>query len=289
MLDVLARRQALALIGATFASALACAGTPALAADRPVARANVVSPAWKPELLAEPEPAESHKLILPSRVSFNSPALQPFRTASPDFVGNWRDRVDVAAPRLLELHRLAAIGRRPLLKRWRKGTSSPFDFMTAPLLSIAVLPSIHVADAERWAAVLEAIEIGDACECLAASAPGRVPNGDDLPGIPLLLSRNGAVPSNLDLSWSASCSSSAEDYAIYQGTIGVWNVHTPAVCSTASALSATLTPPAGSTYYLIVPLDPSLVEGSYGVDWTGADRPPSGSPCRPVFTPDTCP
>jgi hypothetical protein len=269
--------------GAALVALLASACSITLANAAP--RANVVTRAWKADLVPEEEPQA--KIALPSRVSFNAPELHALRTAAPDMAGDLRDRVNVGAPRMLELQRLAAIGRRPLYQRWRPG-SSPFDFMTAPAHATTVLPSVYVADPERWAAVLEAAQTGGACACLAGAGPGRVPNGDDLPGAPLRLGRNAGVPTNIDMTWSASCSPDVTDYAIYQGSIGTWNVHTPQVCSTGAALAATITPQAGSRYYLVVPLN-ARSDGSYGVDSDGVDRPPSGSPCRPAFIPDTCP
>jgi hypothetical protein len=266
---------------------LALAVSIAVAGARPAARANVVTRAWKPDVVSEPEALPRAEVELPSRVSFNSPALQGLRVARPGPAGDLRDRVDVDALRLLELHRLAAIGRRPLLKRWRPG-SNPFDFMTAPATAATTLLSVHVADPERWQAVVEAVQFAGACPCLVGSGPGRVPNGGELPGTPLLLGRNAGVPSDVDLNWSASCSPGGVDYAIYQGDIGSWFTRTPEVCSTGGALAATITPGSGSSYYLVVPLA-ARSEGSYGVDSSGVSRPPSSSPCRSVFTPDGCP
>ena len=135
---------------------------------------------------------------------------------------------------------------------------------------------------------MEAAMTGGACPCLAAAHPGRVPDGAEVPGTPLLVARNGSAPSYLDLSWSASCSSSAIDYAIYQGQIGSWTSHAPLTCSTGGALAATIAPGSGDRYFLVVPLE-ATTEGSYGVDSAGAARPPSPSPCRSGSVADSCP
>ncbi|MCU0230736.1 MAG: hypothetical protein MUC67_05080, partial [Acidobacteria bacterium] len=241
------------------------------------------------------EPAPTAKesgatLELPMRVSFNSPALRGLRSASPGLLGDRRDRIDPTAPRLLELHRLAAIGRQPLLKRWHPGStpfdnltaprtttapllspllkrwhpgSTPFDNLTAPRTTTAPLLSVHVADSERWGAVVESGLSGGACPCLAVTRPGRVPDGAQVPGLPVRVSRNLAIPPYLDIAWSASCSSSATDYAIYQGQAGSWTSHAPVTCSTGGALAATFAPGSGNRYFLVVPLT-TEVEGSYG-------------------------
>ncbi len=238
------------------------------------------------------EPAPTAKesgatLELPMRVSFNSPALRGLRGAAPGLLGDRRDRIDPTAPRLLELHRLAAIGRQPLLKRWHPG-STPFDNLTAPRTTTAPLLSVHVADSERWGAVVESGLSGGACPCLAVTRPGRVPDGAQIPGLPVRVSRNLAIPPYLDIAWSASCSSSATDYAIYQGQAGSWTSHAPVTCSTGGALAATFAPGSGNRYFLVVPLT-TEVEGSYGVDSAGADRLPSASACRSRSVAGVCP
>jgi len=118
------------------------------------------------------------------------------------------------------------------------------------------------------------------------SPPGQTPDGTQ--GAPLRVARNADVPTDLDLSWGASCSAAATDYSIHEGSIGSWYDHTSIVCSTAGALSYTITPAAFSAYYLIVPLSASA-EGSYGVDSTGAERPVSLEACRPAQALAACP
>jgi hypothetical protein len=83
---------------------------------------------------------------------------------------------------------------------------------------------------------------------------------------------------DLQLSWDPACPSG--DYAIYEGTIGDFTSHAPRLCSTAGATSVTLSPPSGSVYYIVVPLNES-VEGSYGTTSAGTERPAGSPACRP--------
>ncbi|HEX4825924.1 MAG TPA: hypothetical protein VFV19_16610 [Candidatus Polarisedimenticolaceae bacterium] len=109
-------------------------------------------------------------------------------------------------------------------------------------------------------------------------------------GDSLRVDRSVATPGNVKLSWSASCSVSATDYAIYEGTLGNWYSHTMRTCTdTGADLTEDLAPAAGNRYYLIVALG-SDGEGSYGTDSTGAERPiGSGSRCEAVQSIGPCP
>jgi hypothetical protein len=110
-------------------------------------------------------------------------------------------------------------------------------------------------------------------------AAGRVPDGST--GSPLVVARGAGTDVVLD--WSASCVAADADYAIYEGAVGDFLSHVPAACSTGGATAATLTPEAGSRYFLVVPQS-SNREGSYGTDGAGDERPASTSPCRPQFS-----
>jgi uncharacterized repeat protein (TIGR01451 family) len=104
--------------------------------------------------------------------------------------------------------------------------------------------------------------------------PGRVPDT-------LLLRKNTGNASLLDLSWTASCGNAVTGYGVYQGTLGTFYSHAPlnGLCAVAG-LSAGAQPTAAvSSYYLIVPQSSSM-EGSYGVNSSGIEIPPSGAPCR---------
>ncbi len=107
---------------------------------------------------------------------------------------------------------------------------------------------------------------------------GRVPDGSGAPGTNLNLSRkpNG----DLSLSWGDSCAPGDTDYEIYEGLIGDFTSHVPVTCSTGGDTEITITPPADSTYYLVVPRNAG-VEGSYGKDSAGFQRPPSAMACLP--------
>jgi hypothetical protein len=107
---------------------------------------------------------------------------------------------------------------------------------------------------------------------------GSIPDGGDVPGSPLRLTRLGS--GQVRLEWSPSCASEDSNYAVYRGTLGGFTTHTPMTCSTGGATTVTISPGAGNRYYLVVPLNDTQ-EGSYGRDGTGAERQPSASPCRP--------
>ena len=90
--------------------------------------------------------------------------------------------------------------------------------------------------------------------------------------------------------WGAACSFHANDYAVYQGTIGNWYSHAKLACSTAGLTSATVTPTLANAYYLVVPRD-GQSEGSYGVNSAGAEIPaatPAANQCAGQVTPAIC-
>lgn len=90
----------------------------------------------------------------------------------------------------------------------------------------------------------------------AMTSPGSVP-------VTIAL-RKAPPPGDIVIDWSSSCSTAAEDYGIYQGTIGTWYSHALLDCNDAgSDLTEQITPPAASSYYLIVPHN-AQAEGSYG-------------------------
>lgn len=124
------------------------------------------------------------------------------------------------------------------------------------------------------------------CPNISNATPGRC--GCDVleTGVPLAaggrvaglaMARSGA---SLSLSWSASCSASDTDYAVYEGTLGSFTTHQSVVCSTGGATSATIAPSPGDGYYLVVPRTASK-EGSYGRRSGGTERPAAASACVP--------
>ena len=111
-----------------------------------------------------------------------------------------------------------------------------------------------------------------------APAAGSAPDGDGVPGTPLTVARE--PDGDVTLIWGASCTATDTDYVIYAGTIGDFASHSRVVCGTGGATTKTLTPAAGSTYYLVVPRNGSN-EGSRGTDGTGAERPEGTTTCLP--------
>ena len=109
--------------------------------------------------------------------------------------------------------------------------------------------------------------------------PGWVPDGGSRPGTPLRVAKGG--PTDIELTWGASCSPTHSDYTVAEGVIGRWYSHVSIICATFDALRATVTPVPATAYYLVAPLTPSE-DGSYGVDSLGRERPvPSpASACR---------
>jgi hypothetical protein len=87
------------------------------------------------------------------------------------------------------------------------------------------------------------------------------------------------VPGSLQLGWSPSCSSSDDDYAIYEGTIsGIFDDHASKLCSTAGLTSESFSIPGGDVYYLVVPTN-ALREGSYGLGDSAGERSPGAGAC----------
>jgi hypothetical protein len=114
----------------------------------------------------------------------------------------------------------------------------------------------------------------------AAPVAGTAPDGSS--GAPLHLDK--AAGGNLTLTWGLSCSGSASDYAIYEGTLqalrlGTWD-HVPKTCSAGADLTETIVPGALDGYYLIAPMAAAR-EGLLGRSSTAVERPPSTSACAP--------
>jgi len=120
---------------------------------------------------------------------------------------------------------------------------------------------------------------------------GSVPDGDAVPGVPLLVDK--ATGAEITLSWGSSCAVGDTDYEIYQGEIGDYYSHVKMdPCSTAGATFATFAPlPSVSTYYLVVPTN-GTNEGSYGLRSDNTERPQSlhaVDRCRPQQIAAVCP
>lgn len=106
---------------------------------------------------------------------------------------------------------------------------------------------------------------------------GAVPDGASLPGTMLTLEKGGA--GNVTLRWGPSCRPSDNVYAVYEGTLGSFTSHVPRNCNVFDPFLS-LAPGAGNRYYLVVPTD-TAIEGSYGRDGNGNERPPSTAGCYP--------
>jgi hypothetical protein len=89
-----------------------------------------------------------------------------------------------------------------------------------------------------------------------------------------------AATGEVNLRWSDSCLIDDDDYEVYEGTLGDFASHAPVLCSTSGATTATITPAAGNTYYVVVPRN-AAAEGSYGVDSALVERPRSTAACLP--------
>jgi hypothetical protein len=95
--------------------------------------------------------------------------------------------------------------------------------------------------------------------------------------------------SDIVVSWAQSCADGAEDYGIYEGTIGTWYSHTMKDCSDAGGdRTEPITPGAGNRYYLVVARN-ALVEGSYGQATSGAERPVGAAVCAASQVVTACP
>ncbi|HEY3174186.1 MAG TPA: hypothetical protein VGK94_00335 [Candidatus Polarisedimenticolia bacterium] len=117
-----------------------------------------------------------------------------------------------------------------------------------------------------------------------------------------LLPQPGAVPPTIDvalasppggrlrlrITWEASCSAGAEDYAIYEGTIGSWYSHGALDCSDDGGdRMEEFSPGSGNRYYLVVPLNAND-EGSYGVDTAMQEIPRGATTCVPTQALGAC-
>ncbi len=119
-------------------------------------------------------------------------------------------------------------------------------------------------------------------------SPGRVPNGDQVPGVPLTLRKDQDNPDVLVLEWGASCRLDATDYAVYCGDLALFDSHIPVTCSTGGSLTWSFSAQPGNVYYLVVPQVPG-VEGSYGRASSETERPRSIDACADLQSVQDCP
>ena len=113
------------------------------------------------------------------------------------------------------------------------------------------------------------------------TSAGSVPDGTGVAETPLTIEPS-TVAGKLDLAWGESCSNADADYVVYEGTLGDFASHVPVVdpsCTTGGETSATITPGAGSRYYLVVAVSDTGFEGGFGVRSDGSPRPAGPTVC----------
>ena len=94
-------------------------------------------------------------------------------------------------------------------------------------------------------------------------------------------------PFEVALSWSFATCAGETNYGIYAGFLGDWTSHVAVDCEDDGGdLTEVFTsPPEVSLYFLVVPWNDDG-EGSYGLDSSSAERPPSaGATCQPIQLP----
>ena len=115
--------------------------------------------------------------------------------------------------------------------------------------------------------VLQTVDVTIAC------GSGRIPAD-------LRIDRAGGS-AGFKLSWGNSCVSQDADFTVYRGPLGgLFDTHAPDTCSTAGSASHTIAASPLSEYFLVVPNNTQGREGSYGLDSSGTERPPSRTPCN---------
>ena len=117
-----------------------------------------------------------------------------------------------------------------------------------------------------------------------AVAGGGTVGGAGGPG--LAVSKEAAT-GDLQLAWGSSCSADDTDFGVYRGAMSDFSVYDPVTCSTGGAASFVIAPGATDEFFLVVPSNAAW-EGSFGVDSSGAERPPSANACG-IRRVDGCP
>ena len=105
---------------------------------------------------------------------------------------------------------------------------------------------------------------------------------------PIRLAKPVPFTGPITLTWSPSCSSGAEDYGIYEGTLGSWYSHRRKLCTdTGSDFTETFLPQAADSYYLVVPHN-YAEEGAYGLDHDYSRALPRIERPQPAAVADRC-
>ncbi len=118
---------------------------------------------------------------------------------------------------------------------------------------------------------------------VAAPVAGTVPDGASSQPLEIVP----AAAGDLTVTWGASCSGQEDGYALYEGSLqslwsGVWDP-LPIRCGAAMTRTETLTPAAGSRYYLVAPLA-GVSEGGLGLSSAGTPRPAPTATCQALET-----
>jgi hypothetical protein len=127
-----------------------------------------------------------------------------------------------------------------------------------------------VFDWELAADAVALLQFGD--------APPPVPDGRIVPGAPLRISR--IAKGDVNITWdSLSCRPPGDHLAWYDlATLSSYAIR-EVTCGIGIEGSWTGTPPSGDVAVLVVSDDGATVEGSYGPDGEGVERPSSTTAC----------
>ncbi len=91
------------------------------------------------------------------------------------------------------------------------------------------------------------------------------------------------------MTWTASCSETAQNYGIYRGTLGTWYSHTRVDCfDNLGDLTEDTEMPGGDAYFLVV-ANTLQEEGSYGKASSGVERPVGNLTCAGIQSLEACP
>jgi hypothetical protein len=123
---------------------------------------------------------------------------------------------------------------------------------------------------------------GDSFRAFNSTAPGSY--GAQSGGTWMIRGQGGPVPAGtLALQWGPPCNAASvpgQDYGVYRGDMPVFDAYESLVCTTGSETSYVAEAPPDGSFFLVVPAT-SAVEGSYGLDGDGAERPPAARACKP--------
>ncbi len=126
--------------------------------------------------------------------------------------------------------------------------------------------------------------LDDLFVCTSPVTAGTVPDGYRSPGQPLTVDKDDR---EVVLNWGDSCHAADADFEVYEGTLGDFSSHVRRFCSTSGETTSRFQPTSGDKYFLVVASNGS-VEGSYGTDSEGIQRPTGVVSCRPQVIKESC-